>query len=181
MNEFNRDNEWQKNIRDNVLGPYFYGIYSHKGRYVFVDKGRLAETLQKRFAVDTIVQGKDSAAICIEEKIVRWPGYQYKCACLETHSCTNPGYESDGWMRYGKSDYLLYSFHQEDNSLISYLIDFPKLQSWFWNYEHKFDNFGPLKTVNKSMGKKVPISDIENNIPTAKYHIKVPINYGVAV
>lgn len=172
MNDFIRDNEWQKSVRDTVLGPYFYGVYAVKGRYVFIDKGRLAETLQKRFAVDTILQGKDNSAICIEEKIVRWPGYQYQNCCLETHSCTRPGRESDGWMRYAKSDYLLYCFHQQDNSLLTYLFDFPKLQDWFWKNENKFETFGPLNTLNASMGKKVPLEEICANVPAFRNHIK---------
>ncbi|MGE0290389.1 MAG: hypothetical protein AB7I42_25080 [Bradyrhizobium sp.] len=164
MSDFQRDNDWQRLVRDEVLAPGFYGSYATDGRYVFIDKGRLASTLQKRFAVDTIVQGRDGAALCIEEKIVRWPGYEYRAYALETESCTKPGFESDGWMRYGQADYLLYAFMRPDR-LDVHLIDFPKLQAWFGLNEDRFERFGPLPTFNRSAGRKVPISEVKAAVP----------------
>lgn len=164
MSDFHVDNEWQRKVRDSVLAPGFYGSYATEGRYVFIDKGRLATTLQKRFAVDTVVQGKEGAALCIEEKIVRWPGYAYGAYTLETQSCTKPGRESDGWMVYGQADFLLYGFMQPDR-LVIHLIDFPKLQEWFWREAERFDVFGPLPTLNASAGRKVPIADVAANVP----------------
>jgi len=158
MNDFERDNEWQRGIRDSILVPGFYGSYAADGRYVFIDKGALATALQRDFAVDTIVQGKDGAAVCIEEKIVRWPGYRYECYALETHSCTVPGREKHGWMAYGQADYLLYAFQQADGSLDVHLIDFPSLKAWFWGRVDTFETFGPLNTLNRSAGRKVPLS-----------------------
>lgn len=164
MNEFERDNQWQRKVRDTVLAPGFYGSYATDGRYVFIDKGRLATTLQKRFAVDTIVQGKDGAALCIEEKIVRWPGYEYSAYTLETESCTKPGFESEGWMKYGQADYLLYGFMRSDR-LVVHLIDFPKLQNWFWPLVETFDVFRMPNTLNRSRGRKVPIETVRANVP----------------
>src|ERR1044071_1908301 len=103
MSDFRRDDAWQKGMRDRILAPSFYKEYAVEGRYVFIDKGRLASTFQRRFAVDTILQGKDGQACCIEEKIVRWPERRkpYDAFTLETRSCTVPGHESPGWMEYG--------------------------------------------------------------------------------
>ncbi|MGH2447590.1 MAG: hypothetical protein ACRDFS_03175, partial [Chloroflexota bacterium] len=165
MSDFERDNAWQRGVRDRILAPGFYEKYATDGRYVFIDKGRLATVMQKRFAVDTIAQGKNGNAICIEEKIVRWPGYTYECFCLETHSCTRPGYETEGWMKYGQADFLLYCFQQHDGSLDCHLIDFEKLQAWFWPLAETFSVFGPLYTSNASMGRKVPILDVHKNVP----------------
>lgn len=47
VSDFVRDNEWQRKVRDSVLAPGFYGSYAVDGRYVFIDKGRLATTLQR--------------------------------------------------------------------------------------------------------------------------------------
>lgn len=172
MNDFTRDDLWQKKVRDTVLAPGFYGRFGFEGRYVFIDKGRLAETLQRRFAVDTIVQGKAGRAVCIEEKIVRWPGYRYDAYCLETDSCTRPGRESQGWMHYGQADYLFYCFVQPAR-VECHLIDFPALRAWFWPVHATFPTFGPLATLNASAGRKAPIAAVRANVPTT-VHVVFP-------
>lgn len=172
MNDFERDDKWQRQMRDKILAPGFYRSYATNGRYVFIDKGRLASILQKRYAVDTIVQGRAGSAVCIEEKIVRWPGYRYRDICLETHSCTKPGHESPGWMEYGEADYLLYCFAQENDDLECYLINFPELKTWF--KPANFPTFGPLKTLNASMGRKVPVALIRQKIPTWRRYVPSP-------
>lgn len=168
-NEFVRDMEWQRGVRDRILVPAFYKKYAEEGRYVVIDKGRLATIMQQRYAVDTVVQGKDGNAAFIEEKIVRWPGRTYTAMSLETHSCTVPGYESEGWMMYGASDYLLYCFAQSKDTvteLICYLVDFPKLQAWFLPILDTFPTFGPLKKRNRSKGRVVPLDRIRSAVPT---------------
>lgn len=157
MNDFERDDNWQREQRDNILVPGFYEKYATDGRYVLIDKGRFATILQKRMSVDTIVQSKDGRAVAIEEKIVRWPGYQYQNFCLETDSCTKPGHESQGWMHYGEADYLLYCFQQTDGSLFCHLMDFQLLKEWFWPRAETFPTFGPLNTLNATTGRKVPV------------------------
>ena len=179
MNDFERDDAWQRELRDRLLAPHFYSLFAFDGRYVFIDKGRLATTFQKRFAVDTIVQGRKGAGLCIEEKIVRWPKVKqpdgswrprdrpYTAFCLETKSCTKAGWESDGWMVYGESDYLLYCFANKDESALDcYLIDFPALQAWFWPRADSFSDFQMRDTINESAGKVVPIADVQGAVPT---------------
>jgi|SRR5215813_510711 len=56
MNEFRRDDEWQKKMRDIYLTPWF-GVHSYNGQFVHIDKGRLAGILQK-ISCDTIVQSR---------------------------------------------------------------------------------------------------------------------------
>ena len=105
MPRFHLDNEWQRAIRDAVLVPGFYGRIK-SGRYVFMDKGRLSDILQKRYAVDTFIQADNGDASAIEEKIIRFPvkkGKPHTAFCLETRSCTVPGHESPGWMAYAGS------------------------------------------------------------------------------
>jgi hypothetical protein len=75
------------------------------------------------------------------------------------------GYESQGWMRYCLADYLLYCFLQKDGfTLICYLIDFPALQAWFWKDDNflRFPTFGPLDTVNRAIGRVVPIQAVRD-------------------
>lgn len=169
--DFDRDNDWQRRVRDQILAPGFYGTFATDGRYVLIDKGRLATQLQREFAVDTIVQGRNGAAVCIEEKIVRWPGRVYAAYSLETDSCTVPGREKQGWMAYGQADYLLYCFQQEDGALDCHLIDFPKLRAWFWERVSDFPTFGPLRTLNRSAGRVVPIAMVRANVPVWRRHV----------
>jgi hypothetical protein len=171
MNNFHEDHAWQKNIRDSILAPHFYGKYSVGGRYVFIDKGALATQLQRDFAVDTIAQGKDGHAVCIEEKIVRWKGREYEAFSLETKSCTVPGHEKTGWMEYGQADYLLYAFQRPDFDLNVWLINFPKLKDWFWKNEPHFPSF-KMKSQNCTAGRVVPISAVSANVPARFYHVR---------
>jgi hypothetical protein len=173
MNVFLRDDQWQRQIRDKILAPYFYGEYAIDGRYVFIDKGKLATRLQREYAVDTILQGKNGDAICIEEKIVRWPGANrgrlrengYSAFTLETMTCTVPGRERKGWMEYGEADYLLYCFcNREETALNCYLIDFPALKDWFWP---RIDTWSVTTTeqLNRSECRIVPIAEVEDSVP----------------
>ena len=169
MTAFEKDNKWQREIRDRILVPGFYRRYSHNGRYVVLDKGRMATLIQRRFAADTVAQGKDGEAIFIEEKIAR---RSYTSFFLETESCTKPGHESDGWMKYGEADILLYAFaHTGEQLLDVYWIDFPRLKTWFWTtFEHY--PYRPAcggTTPNGTMGRVVPISDIDRAVGLSRW------------
>ncbi len=167
MNDFSSDDAWQRDLRDRILVPQFYQCRS-PGRFVLMDKGRLATFMQRRMAVDTITQGKGGLAVSIEEKIVRWPGYPYNAFCLETESCTVPGHESSGWMAYGESDYLLYCFHQNDDSLDCHLIDFQRLKEWFWPLEETWPVF-QMEKRNRTRGRLVPILQAEAAVPCWRF------------
>jgi hypothetical protein len=137
------DDAEQKRVRNLVLGPGFYG--------------RLATTLQKRFAVDTVMQRKNGQAVCIEEKIVRG---HYDKVTLETMSCTVPGRESEGWMRYGKADWLVWAMCKEDGNLLVHVFDFPALQEAFWSAAHLFEEHITGQR-NRTASRKVPIDWIK--------------------
>lgn len=162
MSRFELDNDGQKLVRDLVLGPGLYGRFSREGRYVYIDKGRLASTLQKQFAVDTIMQRINGDAACVEEKIVRWPGFAYKAVTLETKSCTVAGRESDGWMFYGRADLLNYAMCQEETLLV-YLVDLARLQEAFWK---EFQNFKETITdqINRTACRVVPLAWINDRV-----------------
>lgn len=169
MNNFYLDDQWQRQLRDKTLAPYYRNICKD-GRFVFLDKGKLATKLQREFAIDTILQGKRNSVFGIEEKIVRWPGYEYTAYTFETMSCTVSGHEKKGWMYYSTCDYLLYCFVQSDfSSMIAHLIPFQKLQAWFFendrylNYKSSFTN-----QINRTETKIVPFADVWNAIPECK-------------
>lgn len=176
-NTFDRDKQFGREVRDRILCPQLYGPRAVEGRYILVDKGAFADHLQRYAAVDTLLQGRDGLVIPIEEKIVRWPGYEYRDFAFETNSCTVPGRESIGWMHYGLAWYLLYCFMQAcGRTLICYLIDFPALKEWFWrndNYQ-QFPVFGPLLTHNRSMGRKVPIAVVQATVKTVRFVLEEP-------
>lgn len=161
MNEFIQDNSWQIKIRNKILEPYYESI-SHNKRFVFVDKGKLAEKLQREMAIDTIIQLKNNGVLGIEEKIVRWPGYKYQNYTLEIMSCTMPGHEKKGWMYYATCDYLFYCFVQEnEQSLYIHAIPFAELKAWFFENE-RFKSYRSsfTKQVNRTETKLVPIKDV---------------------
>ena len=170
MNNFTDDNVWQRSVRDAVLVPQFYEKYATDGRYVLVDKGRFADIIQQRLDVDTIMQSKDGAVVAIEEKIVRWPGYNYTALCLETESCTVKGHESDGWMHFCEADYLLYCLQQQDGGLKCYLINFAELYKWFWPVEKSLNVF-EMKTQNRTRGRLAPIADVRKHCGVAEYNL----------
>ncbi len=172
-NDFHSDDAWQRGVRDAILVPQFYRARVD-GRYVLMDKGRLSVFLQRRMAVDTIVQGRDGAAVGIEEKIVRWPGYAYSAYCLETESCTVAGHESAGWMQYGEADYLLYCFQQADESLLCDLIQFQRLREWFWPIEASFPTF-QMPTRNQTRGRKVPVALVREHVPVSRFRLAAPM------
>ncbi|MBF0160026.1 MAG: hypothetical protein HQL58_10950 [Magnetococcales bacterium] len=165
MYDFDYDNSWQKHIRDEILIPQFYRVQATEGRYVLLDKGGLATRLQRELGMDTIFQAEGGEVVTIEEKIVRWHAYAYAAFCLETHSCTVPGHESDGWMVYSKADYLLYCFFRPGHGLDCHLIDLPKLREWFWPIHEQFSTFGPLATLNRTMGRLVPVQTVYDHVP----------------
>lgn len=171
MSDFATDNAWSRRKRDQILVPQFYRSYAQDGRYVLIDGGVLSEHLQRRFAVDTIAQLPNGGAAFIEEKILRWRGRTYTDYALETHSCTHRGREKDGWMKYGLADYLLYAFECADGSLDAHLIDFQRLRAWFGPRERDFPLFGPLATINASMGRLVPITEVAANVPVRRFHL----------
>jgi hypothetical protein len=169
VNDFVRDNTWQLSIRNTFLEP-FYSKKAKSGRFIFVDKGKLAEILQKEMAIDTILQGEENRAIPIEEKIVRWPGYKYTAYTLEIMSCTNPGFEKKGWMHYAKCDILLYCFEQADGSIVAHALPFHTLQEWFLTNYQKYCST-VTKQINHTECKIVPITDVWANVKGCKEFI----------
>lgn len=179
MNEFVRDDRWQRIKRDNLLQPYYRNI-CEDGRFVFLDKGKLADRIQREEAIDTILQLRNNGVLGIEEKLVRWPGYKYLSYTFETKSCTVEGREKQGWMYYSTCDYLLYGFVQEDNaSIVAHLIPFPKLKAWFFE-DNRYLGYRAFVTdqLNHTETRVVPIADVWGAIPGCKEVIITEANNG---
>ena len=77
-------------------------------------------------------------------------------------------------MRYGQADYLLYCFTTANNDLDCHLIDFPALQEWFWPQYEIFPIFHMKETLNRTMGRLVPIHRVRDELPHWTYFIKKP-------
>jgi len=168
MNRFEYDDKMQRKIRDEILCPRLYEKYSMNGRYVCIDKGRMATLLQKRYSVDVVCQSQKNhgEAVFIEEKIVRFNKKPYTSFTLEIKSCTIKGRESDGWMVYGEADILNYVMCQSADSFLLpyYLIPFQKLKKEFWKEDiNKFaDTF--TDQINRTLCKIVPIKWIREKV-----------------
>lgn len=162
MSEFENDLKYSEEQRQKLKD--FYSIKAYEGRYIFVNKecSDISKILQEN-AVDTILQLSDKKEIYIEEKIVRWKGKKYTGFTLETESCTVEGHEKDGWMKYGKFDYLLYGFTQENKSIIIYIIPFQKLKVWFWDNYDKYP-ITVTEQINKTKCRIVDIKDVKKYV-----------------
>lgn len=149
----------------------FYSIKAHEGRYVFINKesGDLSEELQNK-SIDTILQLTENKEVYIEEKIVRWPGYKYTAFVLETDSCTVEGREKDGWMKYGKFDYLLYGFTLESGKMEIYIMPFKELKKWFWE-NYKNYPITITRQINKTKCRVVKIIDVKHSVGFKKFYL----------
>ena len=172
---FDDDDKWQKEQRDRFLVPYYA---AHSQTFVMLDGAGCARETQKRIAVDTFMQMKNGSALGIEEKIVR---NKHDKFFLEIESCTIPGREAQGWMRYGMSDRLLYCFFRTMGDglfeyLECYMIDFPALLRWFWLGDHRlgFDPSYRVHTLDTglcSRGVLVPIGDVRHAVETQRFRM----------
>ncbi len=171
MNDFHTDNEWQRGKRDKYL-THFYGHYSRGGRYVYIEKSRCSTLMQKRLAVDTVKQDRNGGSSCIEEKITRAAKKPHWSFTLETQSCTVPGYESDGWMKYGEADYLLYCFEVAGTlDLDCYLIPFQPLKTWFWRLDFTKYPTHTMPTKNRGRCVLVPTWEVAKAMKVTRFLI----------
>ena len=168
MNPFRQDLTYSEVQREKL--KEFYRVKAYDGRFVFVNKNKLLSKWLQDNAVDTIMQISDSDEVYIEEKIVRWKGKRYEAMTLETMSCTIPGREKDGWMKYSKADILAYGFEQESGDIELYLISFPKLKEWFWKNHEVFIST-ITEQINKTECKIVPILEIGRRVGFKKFFI----------
>lgn len=166
MKQWERDDTWQRAIRDRFLTP-FYKRICVDGRFVYFQKSDASTLIQKRMSVDTALQIKPDRSDCIEEKIIRQPWSSF---FFETDSCTLPGKHSDGWMCYTQADALLYAFFCQ-HYLDTYIIrDFQDVKMWFWQVYTSFPE-RTMTTDNKTRGRLVPIADVTAFAKVTHIHI----------
>lgn len=166
MNDFLRDDRWQREVCDRILIPRFYDALDHCHYIVLDGANPLMRELQQRHGVDTICRVNGAQPELVEEKIVRWRGRAYTAFALETISCTVEGREKLGWMHYSVADHLLYCFALDEpvTQLDAYLIPFAPLRRWFAFHENEFPLFGPLPTLNGTAGRVVPIDAVRTHV-----------------
>ena len=156
---FAGDDKYQRELRDRYLLPY-YERMAHEGRYITADgSSGTASMLQREMHVDTLVQTKDSL-VSIDEKIVRWPGYEYEQYALESWSCTIPGKHSLGWMYTCRADLIAYCFERPDG-LLMHLLPFGKLQAFFIESKNEYRTWRS-EQINRTECRLVDIEDVRD-------------------
>lgn len=167
MKQWERSDMWQRGLRNRFLVPV-YKQWCDEGRYVFIQKSDCSTLLQKRYALDTILQVHDRS-VCLEEKIVRqpWPFFFF-----ETDSCTLPERESEGWMQYIQADAVLYAFFREAEQVLdTYVIEqFQEVKMWFWQVYTRYREH-TMPTENRTRGRLVPIEDVSEMVQVKRYYI----------
>lgn len=162
MKDFDRfydDDDWQRAMRDRVLINGFYMRYCDERKFIPNDaKTECARLMQQRLAIDMTIQ-KDGHRYEVEEKIVRDPGFHYPTFFLETHhQNAAEGQPDKGWMRYGRSDILLYGMAKAD-VIDVYVIPFQPLRRWFSDREDTFKEY-TIDNKKRTTGRLVPIDTV---------------------
>lgn len=139
-------------------------IYSQRAfekRYVFIDKGEKyrslgSEYIQKNLCVDTILQIDDNESILIEEKFRR---VDYGDLLVETKSCSNIGYEKEGWIYTSQADYLVYVVDSK-NVFKIYIINMNKLKDFFLKNKDKYIS-KRTQQINRTEFILIPFKDLD--------------------
>jgi hypothetical protein len=165
--QFDKDNDWQLSIRDEILKPEFYEK-RYPGNYEFI-----AYTDPRAAGgCDTIAAGKT-----IDEKIVRWPksDQEYTALAIEILSCTVEGRERAGWIYTNRVDYLLYCMANKDQSVLTcYLIDCPQLQKWFVKEDQDQWPVWRSDQINVTACRVVPIEQVKANVSVSRVTVRRP-------
>lgn len=190
LNDFGTDNNFSKH-KDMLLKPY-WGRISYEGRFVLTG----SEFLQKTHGIDVIIQTKDDESdIKIDTKHVRG---NYTQLFMEELSCSNKGRESYGWLLKddGHPDYIMhvmnplckgcyknctpcevgYTNEQLQKAMVLYITKYEPLREWylpkFQNNELQKYQFVKQKTSNKTTGRNIPFSVLQNEVGSIKREIR---------
>ena len=170
MREFASADARQRELRDAILVPLFY-------RPRFGDNWLFLEGSHpmQRKGIDTVVV-HNARLFTIDEKIINWPaqrGEPYTAFALEMRSCTNEGYESDGWMVHSIADLLLYCFavDEAETALDCYLIDMPALKAWFRDAGPENFPFHRTDQINHTECRIVAIDIVCAKVPTQHFRL----------
>lgn len=154
------DDRWQRKMKALLLEP----VYNAARAAGTIEDWRPTE-LSEQGHGDTFLKVRGGGALTIEEKIVRWPGYEYTAITLETMSCTVPGRERSGWMTTNKARWLLYARVEEDGiSARCDAIQFPQLRAWFADQDHERWRLWTSEQINKTECRIVPLDEIRSAV-----------------
>jgi hypothetical protein len=161
----------------------FYKHFCYEGRFVSIGdstRSPFSDILQRQLKTDTVIQKGSFLSFGVEEKVVAWPesNQPYDALFLETRSCTNAGYESDGWMKTCQADLLLYAFEIKEVGLLLYLFPFPPLQRWFWDtylphLPRPDYGLSVMRDENRTEGRVVPLASVVKAVPTRCFLVPV--------
>lgn len=130
---FHNDLQYAERSRER-LDRHFYPRMAADGRFVPLGRSDGSMYLQTEAHIDVIVASHSGGSVTVEEKLVRWPGYEYTALAVETHSNlerTGGQAVGDGWIATSRADYLLYAFEQPGGRLKVWVFDLPGLRQWF--------------------------------------------------
>ena len=178
IREFVRDDEWQKQIAGKFLDPFY------RLRGWIVERFPGDHSMQRLHVDVSLRRTKDGKPEhSIDEKIIRGlrKGGPAEKINLETWSCSVPGKEKRGWIDLDEPSKatVLFVCHADVSDLSAeswrkvtcldcVWIPFQPLRIWFWKQgEERWernDNHQP----NRSISRKVPITEIMANVANAK-------------
>ena len=150
------------------LEEFYYPTIAYCGQFVSIGKSAGSLWLQRNAHIDVIMATKKDGSVTVEEKIVRWLGWERDCIMIETHS-DYP--ELDGWIAVSKADYLLYGFQLEDRRLSVWVFDLPKLRAWFQPIENSYKIVDTQNRDWLTRCRLVPLKDIPVDCVKAKNKI----------
>jgi len=150
-----------------ILHP-FIEQRSFEGRYVLLEKGRLAAELQKAIG-DVIHTGLDGQLRSLELKAEE--ENKHGNFFLETWS--NLSRLTPGWMITSRSDLLLYHFLSENTLCV---MNLPRLQDWAFRqrniYEFNEKQQRKYNQMNDTWGRCVPIDIIERDVKLVRFNLE---------
>ena len=166
------DDRWQRAIKGRLLAPTFDAM-----RLAGVIEDWRPTELSEQVLGDTFLKMIGGDVTSIEEKIVRWPGYEYTAITLETMSCTVPGRERAGWMVTSRSRWLLHVRVSEDElSAYCDVISFRPLRNWFAEQDHKLWPLWESKQINRTHCRIVPLLEIREAVEAYQFSLPTLIS-----
>lgn len=175
MNNFDRDNAWQRPVRDRLITPFYKWRYRHGSFEYFDGPDEEAVRMQRVHHIDTAGVTPTLGTEYIDEKIMRRrnDGGSPVNVSIETLSCSLPGRTSPGWIHNRgnpRPTWLNYCYAdaqvaEEVTKLACLWMPFDDLQGWF--FETGEDTW-PLHVEpyeNMTHSRNVPIKQIMAQVP----------------
>lgn len=164
-----QDHAWSERTAQRLLDTRLYPCYAYQGRFVRLgsDPHRCEGKIQMRLHADVLMQRDANSCIAVEEKIVRYPGYDYQHLVVETHAQWHPQDAEpcgDGWIRDTQAECLLWAFETRTGGLRLWLLDYPSFRAWFFDQWHSFARCEVRNGNGITVLRKVPLRAIPRSL-----------------